>query len=157
MQQKLSLKALLAFTVVASACFAATAAFADNVITKIQDNGTVCKAVFADEKSPHANAYEGLKVYKNNVLLREVGIRNNVWQMPIQVSLTLDCDVLALYPEYDHRFQNLFKNGTWVKDLPTMAISDNRGAKSLPAGNSSSESPDGAVPVEGSTLAGPAI
>jgi hypothetical protein len=95
-----------------------TSAFAETVVTRVLDDATVCKAIAVPGESKSANRFQGLKVYRDNQLVREVGLRNNVWQLPEDISLDSNCNVNALYPVYNGRFQNLFKNGNFVKDLP---------------------------------------
>lgn len=89
--------------------------------SKLTDDGSLCRAVIVDGSSKRANTLQGLTIYKNNVFLREVGLRNNVWQLPEEVLLTQNCDVVALYPLYDNGggsvFQNVFINGKWVRDI----------------------------------------
>lgn len=96
----------------------ASIASANTSLTRITDEGVVCTLMIAEKTSPQANLFQGLRLYKDNKFVREMGIRNNVGQFPAELQLSSKCDILALYPVYDGRFQNLFINGKWVKDLP---------------------------------------
>jgi len=81
------------------------------------EDGSICTAIIHSKGNKRQMHSGEIRVHRNGELIAQASYINNVGQEPESLLLNDKCELVAIYPAYEGRFQNVYLNGKHRFDI----------------------------------------